>query len=80
MPIKVWEVYELDNSDPEDAIKVQEWDAEDAARAVAEKMDMRGDFSDSRTLMVREVGTDKWMKYETTAEMDIRYSARAADE
>lgn len=80
MPIKEWEVYDAYQGDPESTVKVKEWDAEDAAKAGAEKLDMRGDFCEERTVMVREVGKEKWEKFDTTAETDIVYSARESEE
>ncbi len=82
---KDFQVYELDCADPEDAKWVPAYDAEDAAKTYAEFSDYRGDYQETRILMVRE-GLDgqrqkenengEWQKFETTSEPSLIYYAR----
>lgn len=81
MPIKRWEVYDAEET-PEDAVSVTEWDAEDAAKSAAQKLDhLEGEWQSERTMMVREEGSEgAWKRFEVTAECDVTYSASECED
>ena len=73
--------YELENLEPSDADMVEALSAEYAAAEYVENSDIEnGEVTVEQTIMVKEEGTDNWLRYTVSMEMLPFYSAELCEE
>jgi hypothetical protein len=77
MFMKTYLAYDPDTGDESDAKDFKAIDEKDAAVEYAKWYDWKYAecYQDRRLVMVKEESAGEWVKFEVTAEQDIRYSA-----
>ena len=73
---KTYKVYDPDTMSECDAEEFAATSPDNAAEEFAESSDgMDGECSEERTVMVAEVGSDEWRRFEVRSEVTVQYRA-----
>lgn len=79
--MKWFAVYDPSESSPEFAHELEAHDAGEAAEIRCHDLDGgRDGFREERTVLVRERGTDLWVKFDVVAEAVVEYSAYESED